>query len=115
DDDRDVEQEHQGAERDGDERPPGVRLDPDPVFGLSGLGPCGLIHARHRITRSCEILVKALASTCHPTAPNTIPPMAPEEIPDREDLGHLLWEVGARVGLMSEAALSRTPLTPRSA
>lgn len=41
--------------------------------------------------------------------------MAPEEIPDRKHLGHLLWEVGARVSLMSEAALSRTPLTPRSA
>lgn len=41
--------------------------------------------------------------------------MPPEEIPDREYLGHLLWEVGARVSLLSEAALSRTPLTPRSA
>jgi DNA-binding MarR family transcriptional regulator len=41
--------------------------------------------------------------------------MAPDEIPDREHLGHLLWEVGARVSLMSEAALARTPLTPRSA
>ena len=41
--------------------------------------------------------------------------MAPEEIPDRELLGHLLWEVGARVSLLSEAALSRTPLTPRAA
>jgi DNA-binding MarR family transcriptional regulator len=41
--------------------------------------------------------------------------MAAEEIPDREYLGHLLWEVGARVGLMSEAALARTPLTPRAA
>lgn len=37
------------------------------------------------------------------------------EIPDREHLGHLLWEVGARVGLMGEAALARTPLTPRAA
>jgi DNA-binding MarR family transcriptional regulator len=42
-------------------------------------------------------------------------PMAAEEIPDREYLGHLLWEVGARVGLMSEAALARTDCTPRSA
>ena len=41
--------------------------------------------------------------------------MPPEEIPDREHLGHLLWEVGARVSLLSEAALARTPLTPRSA
>src|ERR1700759_2313225 len=41
--------------------------------------------------------------------------MAPEEIPDRKHLGHLLWEVGARVGLLSEAALARTPLTPRAA
>lgn len=41
--------------------------------------------------------------------------MAPGEIPDREHLGHLLWEVGARVSLMSEAALARTRLTPRSA
>jgi DNA-binding MarR family transcriptional regulator len=37
------------------------------------------------------------------------------EIPDRENLGHLLWEVGARVSLLSEAALARTPLTPRAA
>ena len=37
------------------------------------------------------------------------------QIPDRENLGHLLWEVGARVSLMSEAALARTPLTPRAA
>lgn len=42
-------------------------------------------------------------------------PMAAAEIPDREYLGHLLWEVGARVSLMSEAALARTPLTPRAA
>jgi DNA-binding MarR family transcriptional regulator len=41
--------------------------------------------------------------------------MAADEIPDREYLGHLLWEVGARVSLMSEAALARTPLTPRAA
>ncbi|HVV89785.1 MAG TPA: MarR family transcriptional regulator [Solirubrobacterales bacterium] len=41
--------------------------------------------------------------------------MAAGEIPDRDHLGHLLWEVGARVGLMSEAALARTPLTPRAA
>ncbi len=41
--------------------------------------------------------------------------MAPEEIPDRKHLGHLLWEVGARVSLLSEAALARTPLTPRAA
>jgi DNA-binding MarR family transcriptional regulator len=41
--------------------------------------------------------------------------MAPEEIPDREYLGHLLWEVGARVSLLSEASLARTPCTPRSA
>jgi DNA-binding MarR family transcriptional regulator len=42
-------------------------------------------------------------------------PMAAEELPDRDYLSHLLWEVGARVSLMSEAALSRTPLTPRTA
>jgi DNA-binding MarR family transcriptional regulator len=41
--------------------------------------------------------------------------MPADEIPDRENLGHLLWEVGARVSLLSEAALSRTPLTPRAA
>jgi DNA-binding MarR family transcriptional regulator len=41
--------------------------------------------------------------------------MPPDEIPDRELLGNLLWEVGARVSLMSEAALARTPLTPRAA
>ena len=40
--------------------------------------------------------------------------MAPGEIPDRELLGHLLWEVGARVSLLSEAALARTPLSPRA-
>jgi DNA-binding MarR family transcriptional regulator len=38
---------------------------------------------------------------------------------DREDdaqrLAHLLWEVGARNSLLSEAALSRTPLTPSAA
>jgi DNA-binding MarR family transcriptional regulator len=34
---------------------------------------------------------------------------------DRETLGHLLWEVGARVSLLSEVALARTQLTPRSA
>ena len=38
-----------------------------------------------------------------------------DEIPDRELLGHLLWEVGARVSLLSEAALARTPLTSRAA
>jgi DNA-binding MarR family transcriptional regulator len=38
-----------------------------------------------------------------------------DELPDRETLGHLLWEVGARVSLLSEAALARTPLTPRAA
>jgi DNA-binding MarR family transcriptional regulator len=41
--------------------------------------------------------------------------MAPEEIPDRKHLGHLLWEVASRVSLLSEAALARTPLTPRAA
>ena len=41
--------------------------------------------------------------------------MAPEELPDRKHLGHLLWEVGSRVSLLSEAALARTPLTPRAA
>jgi DNA-binding MarR family transcriptional regulator len=41
--------------------------------------------------------------------------MSLDEIPDRENLGHLLWEVGARVSLLSEAALARTPLTPRAA
>jgi DNA-binding MarR family transcriptional regulator len=41
--------------------------------------------------------------------------MSSAEIPDRERLGHLLWEVGARVGLLGEAALSRTPLTSRMA
>ena len=41
--------------------------------------------------------------------------MAPEEIPDRKHLGHLLWEVGSRVSLLSEAALARTKLTPRAA
>jgi DNA-binding MarR family transcriptional regulator len=38
-----------------------------------------------------------------------------QEIPDRKHLGHLLWEVGSRVSLLSEAALARTPLTPRAA
>jgi DNA-binding MarR family transcriptional regulator len=37
------------------------------------------------------------------------------EIPDRKHLGHLLWEVGSRVSLLSEAALARTKLTPRAA
>ena len=41
--------------------------------------------------------------------------MSSADIPDRERLGHLLWEVGARVSLLSEAALARTPLTPRAA
>jgi DNA-binding MarR family transcriptional regulator len=34
---------------------------------------------------------------------------------DRDRLGHLLWEVGARVSLLGEAALARTPLTSRMA
>jgi DNA-binding MarR family transcriptional regulator len=38
-----------------------------------------------------------------------------QEIPDRKHLGHLLWEVGSRVSLLSEAALARTKLTPRAA
>ncbi len=41
--------------------------------------------------------------------------MAPKEMEDRKHLGHLLWEVGSRVSLLSEAALARTPLTPRAA
>ena len=41
--------------------------------------------------------------------------MSANDIPDRERLGHLLWEVGARVSLLGEAALARTPLTPRMA
>jgi DNA-binding MarR family transcriptional regulator len=41
--------------------------------------------------------------------------MSAGDIPDRDRLGHLLWEVGARVGLLGEAALARTPLTPRMA
>ena len=41
--------------------------------------------------------------------------MSIDDIPDRERLGHLLWEVGARVSLLGEAALARTPLTPRMA
>jgi DNA-binding MarR family transcriptional regulator len=41
--------------------------------------------------------------------------MAIDDISDRERLGHLLWEVGARVSLLSEAALARTPLSPRAA
>jgi DNA-binding MarR family transcriptional regulator len=45
----------------------------------------------------------------------TIHDMAAEEMNDSETLGHLLWEVGARVSLLSEAALARTQLTPRSA
>ena len=41
--------------------------------------------------------------------------MATPDLPDRERLGHLLWEVGARVSLLGEAALARTPLSPRMA
>jgi len=41
--------------------------------------------------------------------------MSSADIPDRERLGHLLWEVGARVSLLGEAALARTPLTSRMA
>src|SRR5215469_11163282 len=41
--------------------------------------------------------------------------MAIDDLTDRARLGHMLWEVGARVSLLSEAALARTPLTPRSA
>ena len=41
--------------------------------------------------------------------------MSAADIPDRDRLGHLLWEVGARVSLLGEAALARTPLTPRMA
>jgi DNA-binding MarR family transcriptional regulator len=41
--------------------------------------------------------------------------MHDDGIPDRERLGHLLWEVGARVSLLGEAALARTPLTSRMA
>jgi len=41
--------------------------------------------------------------------------MSNDGIPDRERLGHLLWEVGARVSLLGEAALARTPLTSRMA
>src|ERR1700761_107036 len=41
--------------------------------------------------------------------------MSTDCIPDRERLWHLLWEVGARVSLLGEAALARTPLTPRMA
>lgn len=41
--------------------------------------------------------------------------MSTDDIPDRERLGHLLWEVGARVSLLGEAALARTPLTSRMA
>jgi DNA-binding MarR family transcriptional regulator len=41
--------------------------------------------------------------------------MSPDEIPDREPLGHLLWEVASRVSQLSETALARTPLTPRAA
>ena len=43
------------------------------------------------------------------------PAMASPETPERERLGHLLWEVGARVSLLGEAALARTPLSPRMA
>jgi DNA-binding MarR family transcriptional regulator len=41
--------------------------------------------------------------------------MSNDDIPDRDRLGHLLWEVGARVSLLGEAALARTPLTSRMA
>jgi DNA-binding MarR family transcriptional regulator len=41
--------------------------------------------------------------------------MSTNHIPDDKRLGHLLWEVGARVSLLGEAALARTPLTPRMA
>jgi len=41
--------------------------------------------------------------------------MSTADIPDRERLGHLLWEVGSRVSLLGEAALARTPLTSRMA
>jgi DNA-binding MarR family transcriptional regulator len=41
--------------------------------------------------------------------------MSVADIPDRERLGHLLWEVGSRVSLLGEAALARTPLTSRMA
>jgi DNA-binding MarR family transcriptional regulator len=41
--------------------------------------------------------------------------MSNDGIPDRDRLGHLLWEVGARVSLLGEAALARTPLTSRMA
>ena len=41
--------------------------------------------------------------------------MSNEGIPDRERLGHLLWEVGARVSMLGEASLARTPLTSRMA
>ena len=41
--------------------------------------------------------------------------MSSADIPDRERLGHLLWEVGARNSLLAEASLSRTPLTPSAA
>jgi DNA-binding MarR family transcriptional regulator len=41
--------------------------------------------------------------------------MSATDHPDRDRLGHLLWEVGARVSLLGEAALARTPLTSRMA
>jgi DNA-binding MarR family transcriptional regulator len=41
--------------------------------------------------------------------------MPADDLEDRKHLGHLLWEVGARVSLLSEAALARTPLSPRAA
>jgi DNA-binding MarR family transcriptional regulator len=41
--------------------------------------------------------------------------MSTDDIPDRERLGHLLWEVGARVSLLGEAALARTALSSRMA
>jgi len=43
------------------------------------------------------------------------PPVSAADIPDRDRLDHLLWEVGTRVSLLGEAALSRTPLTSRMA
>ncbi len=41
--------------------------------------------------------------------------MSSADIPDRDRLGHLLWEVGARVSMLGEEALARTPLTSRMA
>jgi MarR family transcriptional regulator, negative regulator of the multidrug operon emrRAB len=41
--------------------------------------------------------------------------MPKPDAPNRDRLAHLLWEVGARVNLLGEAALSRTPLSSRTA